>query len=199
MTVLPAALAQKLLQHDIANLVRRVQQGQPLTPPERSMLQDMAAAPAPIPSSPALVGSFVELAALLGVTRRTIQTWRKRSDAPRPTAAGFHEVEAWREFMRQAKLGGQCNPEEAELRLRRLLAETQEREMRLQARRALYVSRAEVRAEWGRVKARVTRLLREKFEQELPGVLVELEAAEIQSVNQRAIDEVLTRLSQGEA
>jgi hypothetical protein len=199
MTVLPAALAQKLLQHDIANLVRRVQQGQPLTPAERSMLQDLAAAPASLPSSPALVGSFVELAAALGVTRRTIQTWRKRSDALRPTAAGFHEVEAWREFMRQAKLGGQSSPEEAELRLRRLLAETQEREMRLQARRALYVSRAEVKAEWSRVKARVTRLLREKFEQELPGVLVELEATEIQSVNQRAIDEVLARLSQGEA
>lgn len=199
MTDLPAALAQKLLQHDTANLVRRVQQGQPLTPPERSMLQDMAAAPASLPSSPALVGSYVELAAALGVTRRTIQTWRKRSDAPRPTAAGFHEVEAWLEFMRKARLAGQCNPEEAELRLRRLLAETQEREMRLQARRALYVSRAEVRAEWGRVKARVTRLLREKFEKELPGVLVELEAAEIQSVHQRAIDEVLTRLCQGEA
>jgi hypothetical protein len=45
----------------------------------------------------------------------------------------------------------------------------------------------------------VTRLLREKFEQELPGVLVELEATEIQSVNQRAIDEVLTSLSQGDA
>lgn len=45
----------------------------------------------------------------------------------------------------------------------------------------------------------MTRLLREKFEQELPGVLVELKATEIQSMNQRAIDEVLTRLSQGEA
>ena len=199
MTVLPASLAQKLLQHDIANLLRRVQQGQPLTPAERSMLQDMATAPGSLPSSTALVGSFVELAAALGVTRRTIQTWRKRSDAPRPTAAGFLEVEAWREFMRQARLAGQCSPEEAELRLRRLLAETQEREMRLQARRALYVSRAEVKAEWSRVKARVTRLLREKFEQELPGVLVELEATEIQSVNQRAIDEVLTSLSQGDA
>ena len=53
LAILPAALAQKLLQHDIANLVRRVQQGQPLTPAERSMLQDMAAAPAAGAKAPA--------------------------------------------------------------------------------------------------------------------------------------------------
>lgn len=199
MTDLPPPLAQKLLQHDLANLARRVQQGHPLSPAERSMLQGMATAPASPTLSPSVVLTFVQLAAVLGVSRRTLQTWRKRPDAPKPAPGGVHDVETWRVFMRTAQLAGHCTEEEAALRLRRLLAETEERELRLAERRAAFVSMDEVKAEWSRVKARVTRLLRQTFEQELPGVLVELEAADIQAVNQRAIDEVLTQLSQGES
>ena len=196
MNDLPAQLAQKLLQRDLANLAQRVQRGDNLSRTERSLLQSMATAPADV--SPAVAGSYVELAALLGVTRRTLQRWRARGDAPKPMAEGGHEVGAWREFMRSAKLAGHCSEEEAALRLRRLQAETEEREMRLAERKAAYVSVAEVKAEWLRMTARAARVFRHKFEVELPSLLVGLGAADIQARNQRAIDEALTMLHRGE-
>jgi hypothetical protein len=39
------------------------------------------------------------LAKILGVTRRTLQNWRKRRDATPPAANGFHEVSAREQFM----------------------------------------------------------------------------------------------------
>jgi hypothetical protein len=198
MNDLPAQLAQKLLQRDLANLAQRVQRGDNLSRMERSLLQSMATAPADADVSPAVAGSYVELAALLGVTRRTLQRWRARGDAPKPMAEGGHEVGAWREFMRSAKLAGHCSEEEAALRLRRLQAETEEREMRLAERKAAYVSVAEVKAEWLRMTARAARVFRHKFEVGLPSLLVGLGAADIQARNQRAIDEALTMLHRGE-
>lgn len=198
MNDLPAQLAQKLLQRDLANLAQRVQRGDNLSRTERSLLQSMATAPADADVSPAVAGSYVELAALLGVTRRTLQRWRARGDAPKPMAEGYHEVGAWREYMRSAKLAGHCSEEEAALRLRRLQAETEEREMRLAERKAAYVSVAEVKAEWLRMTARAARVFRHKFEVELPSLLVGLGAADIQARNQRAIDEALTMLHRGE-
>jgi hypothetical protein len=198
MNDLPAQLAQKLLQRDLANLAQRVQRGDNLSRTERSLLQSMATAPADADVSPAVAGSYVELAALLGVTRRTLQRWRARGDAPKHMAEGGHEVGAWREFMRSAKLAGHCSEEEAALRLRRLQAETEEREMRLAERKAAYVSVAEVKAEWLRMTARAARVFRHKFEVGLPSLLVGLGAADIQARNLRAIDEALTMLHQGE-
>ena len=197
MNDLPAQLAQKLLQRDLANLAQRVHRGDNLSRAERSLLQGMVTAPADAEASPAVASNFVELAALLGVARRTLQRWRSREDAPKPEANGFHDVAAWREFMRRAKLAGHCSDEEAALRLRRLLAETEEREMRLADRKAAYVSGAEVKKEWGEMTARVARVLRQKFEVELPPLLMGYGAADIQAMNQRAIDEAMTMLHEG--
>jgi hypothetical protein len=54
-----------------------------------------------------------------------------------------------------------------------------------------------VRQEWTRVAGRVTSLLRNKFENELPPICSGLDATGIQEENRKAIDEVLTLLSQG--
>jgi hypothetical protein len=78
-----------------------------------------------------------------------------------------------------------------------LQAQTDEREMRLAEFRAAHVSVADVRAEWGRVTARATRVLRQKFEEELPVMLVGRSAAEIQELNMRAIDQALDTLHRG--
>jgi hypothetical protein len=56
---------------------------------------------------------------------------------------------------------------------------------------------ANVRAEWERLTARATRVLRHKFEVELPPLLVGRSAAEIQTLNMRAIDEALDTLHRG--
>lgn len=188
-------VARKLLNRDFANLVQRVQSGEKLTRTERSMLQAMAAASSD--SAPVTAINYVELANFLGVSRRTLQTWRKRTDAPEPAANGTHEVAAWREFMRRNGLKGDGleTDEESALRARKLLAEVEDRELRVAIRKQQYVPLEVVRVEWTTRITRAKDLLRNKFELELPPILSGLDAAAIQEECQKAIDEVLTMLS----
>jgi hypothetical protein len=194
-------IAKKLLTRDFANLVGRVQKGGKLTRTERAMLQSMATGTGAAPTTAA---SYVELAAVLGVTRQSVNTWKKRKDAPAPASNGTHDVAAWREFMRRNDLkGGEPSTRDAadvetSLKARKLLAEVEERELRLGIRRGEFVAVEEVRQTWTAFAAQATAMLRKKFEQELPPILSGLDATGIQEEARRAIDEVLTILNQGE-
>lgn len=151
-------LAKKLLNRDFANLAQRVQRGGNLSRSERVMLQEMAAGPS---QARAVADNYVELAKILNVTRRTLQNWRKRADAPKPAANGFHEVAAWREFMHRHDLTGDAaaTDEETALRARKLLAEVEERELRLAAKKREYVSIEEARQTWTRLVGPAKELL----------------------------------------
>lgn len=192
-------IAKKLLARDFANLVGRVQKGGKLTRAERAMLQTLATGTGAAPTNAA---SYVELAAILGITRQSLNNWKKRKDAPKPAANGMHDVAAWREFMRRNDLKGgeieQPGDIESSLKARKLLAEVEERELRLGIRRGDYVAVEEVRQAWTEFVAQATSMLRKKFEQELPPILSGLDATGIQEEARRAIDEVLTILHQGE-
>ena len=193
-------IAKKVLSRDFANLIQRVQRGGNLSPSERATLQGMAAAGSAEPNdTPAFAASYVELAALLGVARRTIQRWRKRKDAPQPADGGFHDVAAWHEFMRRhdLKSDGIATEEELALRLRKLRAEAEERELRVAQKKQLYVSAEDVRQAWTANVESATMLFRSKFEQALPAVLSGFDATGIQDECRRAIDEVLTMLHEG--
>ena len=132
-------IATKLLNRDFANLAQRVQGGGKLRRAERAMLQGMAAEAG---QAPTVAENYVELAKLLGVARRTLQNWRERKDAPKAGAGGFHEVAAWREFMRRHGLEGDPAGTDAEsaLRARKLLAEVEERELRLAVKKREYIA-----------------------------------------------------------
>lgn len=192
-------IAKKLLSRDFANLVGRVQKGGKLTRAERAMLQTLATGTGATPPS---ASSYVELAAILGVTRQSINNWKKRKDAPKPAANGLHDVAAWREFMRRNDLKGgeidQPGDIESSLKARRLLADVEERELRLGIKRGEYVAVEEVRQTWTEFVAQATAMLRKKFEQELPPILSGLDATGIQEEARRAMDEVLTILHEGE-
>ena len=195
-------IAKKLLTRDFANLVGRVQKGGKLTRAERAMLQSMATEAG---ATPTTASSYLELSAILGVTRQSVHAWKKRRDAPKPAANGLHDVPAWREFMRRNDLKG-AEPSqlsggadiESSLKARRLLADVEERELRLGIRRGEYVAVEDVRLSWTEFVAQATSMLRKKFEQELPPVLSGLDATGIQEEARRAIDEVLTILHQGQ-
>ena len=194
---IPADLAKKVLSRDFANLVQRVQRGGNLSRSERAMLQDMAANGAG--QMPTVAENYVELARILGVSRRTLQNWRKRPDAPKPMANGFHDVVAWREFMKRNDLHGEqaASDVETALRARKLLAEVEERELRLAVKKREYVAIEEVRQTWTTLVGRAKELLRNKFENELPPVLSGLDATGIQEECRKAIDEVLGILHSG--
>jgi hypothetical protein len=199
-SVLPPDVARKLLHKDLANLVKRVHEGKKLTRSEHSMLQNLAGMSAGH-SGPTHARNFVELAEILGVSRQALGHWRRRRDAPKAAANGLHEVAAWREFMRQHNLKGSEVPatdEEASLKARKLLAEVEERELRLAVKRELYVPLDVVRREWTTRVGRAVSLLRNKLESELPPILSGLDAVGIQDECRKAIDEVLGLLHAGD-
>ena len=194
-------IAKKLLSRDFANLVGRVQKGGKLTRGERAMLQTMATGTG---AAPPTATNLADLAAILGVSRQLLNAWKKRKDAPKAAANGTHDVAAWREFMRRNDLkGGEPATQDAadvetSLKARKLLAEVEERELRLGIKRGDFVAVDEVRQAWTELVAQAASMLRKKFEQELPPILSGLDATGIQEEARAAIDEVLTIFHQGE-
>jgi hypothetical protein len=80
---------------------------------------------------------------------------------------------------------------EEALKARKLLAEVEERELRIAIKRNEYIPVFKVREEWVGLVAQATSILRAKFENELPPILSGLDATGIQRECRQAIDDVL--------
>ena len=193
---MPPNLAEKILDADFQNIVKKVAAGKPLTVAERTRIESRAAGSA---ETLAYAKTLVELAAVLGVTRRTLTTWQKMEGAPKPLSNGLWPVADWREFvrLRGLKAGKVPAGNEEALKARKLLAEVEERELRIAVKKGEYVPLTKVREEWIGLVAQATSILRAKFESELPPVLSGLDATGIQRECRRAIDEVLLCLHEG--
>jgi hypothetical protein len=189
-------IAEKILDADFQNIVKKVAAGKPLTVAERTRIESRAAGSV---ETLAYAKTLVELAAVLGVTRRTLTTWQKMEGAPKPLSNGLWPVADWREFVRLRGLKAGKVPvgNEEALKARKLLAEVEERELRIAVKKGEYVPLTKVREEWIGLVAQATSILRAKFESELPPVLSGLDATGIQRECRRAIDEVLLCLHEG--
>jgi hypothetical protein len=189
-------VAGKILDADFQNIVKKVAAGKPLTVAERGRIESRAAGSV---ETLAYAKTLVELASVLGVTRRTLSTWQKMDGAPKALSNGLWPVADWREFVRLNGLKAGKAPvgNEEALKARKLLAEVEERELRIAVKKGEYVALTNVREEWIGLVAQATSILRAKFENELPPVLSGLDATGIQKECRRAIDEVLQVLHQG--
>ena len=137
--------------------------------------------------------TIVELASALGVTRRTLSNWRKMKGAPEPNPNGSHNVSAWRDFVQANELKGHVDGGGAEteaLKARKLLAEVEERELKVAVKKGEYILLEDVRKGWHTLVGKAIALLRAKFENELPPILSGLDAQGIREENSKAIDEV---------
>jgi hypothetical protein len=183
-------IAGKILDADFQNIVKKVAAGKPLTVAERARIESRAAGSA---ETLAYAKTLVELAAVLGVSRRTLSSWQKMEGAPKALSNGLWPVADWREFVRIRGLSAGRVPvgNEEALKARKLLAEVEERELRIAVKKGEYVALTKVREEWIGLVAQATSILRAKFENELPPVLSGLDATGIQRECRRAIDEVL--------
>jgi hypothetical protein len=183
-------VAGKILDADFQNIVKKVAAGKPLTVAERARIESRAAGSA---ETLAYAKTLVELAAVLGVSRRTLTNWQKMEGAPKALSNGLWPVADWREFVRLRGLNAGRVPvgNEEALKARKLLAEVEERELRIAVKKGEYVALTKVREEWIGLVAQATAILRAKFENELPPVLSGLDATGIQRECRRAIDEVL--------
>jgi hypothetical protein len=189
-------IAGKILDADFQNIVKKVAAGKPLTVAERARIESRAAGSV---ETLAYAKTLVELASVLGVTRRTLSTWQKMEGAPKALSNGLWPVADWREFVRLNGLKAGKAPvgNEEALKARKLLAEVEERELRIAVKKGEYVALTKVREEWIGLVAQATSILRAKFESELPPVLSGLDATGIQQECRKAIDEVLRVLHEG--
>lgn len=189
-------IAGKILDADFQNIVKKVAAGKPLTVAERARIESRAAGSV---ETLAYAKTLVELAAVLGVSRRTLTNWQKMEGAPKALSNGMWPVADWREFVRLRSLNAGRVPvgNEEALKARKLLAEVEERELRIAVKKGEYVPLTKVREEWIGLVAQASSILRAKFENELPPVLSGLDATGIQRECRRAIDEVLRCLHEG--
>lgn len=182
----------------IKQAVAKVKAQKPLTRQEVDLLQSIAYSPeSGGDPSITVAATVVELAEALGCSRRSITNWRKRPGAPQPNPNGSHDVIAWRRFLHENHLDGSQPGDEEGLKIRKLLAEVNEREFRLAIRKGEYIRKDAVREAWLTRSGRVVNLLRSKLEKELPPVIAGKDAPDIQEALSRAIDEVLADLHDG--
>jgi hypothetical protein len=93
----------KLQTKQLANVIRKLNEGKTLTAREQQMLDDARAGGAA--DSVNFVRNWDDLAQELNVTRKSVHNWRMREDLrsakdfPRPRADGRHDVNVWRSFM----------------------------------------------------------------------------------------------------
>ena len=161
-----------------------------MTVAERARIESLAAGST---DSVVYAKTLVELAAVLGVTRRTLTTWQKMDGSPKALSNGMWPVADWREFVRMRGLKSGKTPvgNEEALKARKLLAEVEERELKIAVKKGEYVPLHQVRTEWIGLVAQATSILRAKFENELPPILSGLDATGIQRECRQAIDDVL--------
>ena len=191
--------ADKILSADFRNVARKVTSGKPLTAAERELIQAKAAGSVTSKEDGDIpVRNFEDLATLLGVNVRTINRWRKLEGAPQAKEEGSLSLSEWREFVNARSLKRQSSPEVDALKARKLLAEVEERELKVAVKKSELVQVEQVRSAWLTQVGKAIALLRAKFENSLPPILSGKDAQGIREECARAIDEVCNVLHQGE-
>jgi len=152
------------------------------------------AGPAAIPS---FVTTYIELARFLGVSRQSLNRWKKISGSPNAKSDGRHSVKEWREFMKSQDLSGQSHDLDS-LKARDLLAKIEEREFKNAVKRGEYVSVEEVRLAWSSLTAKALQQLEKALCDELPPILAGMDPIEIRQKNEEQLNEVRRLLHNGE-
>jgi len=192
-------MAERILDADYRNIVKKVADGKPLTSSEMARIQARAAGA--IDSSVTFAKTTTELGGILGVPRQTLNRWKKKPGAPQPKPNGFHSVVEWREFMRlrDLKAGRGGAPDEEALRARKLLAEVEEKEIKTSVLKGEYVQLELVRQEWTANVGKARALLEARLLNELPPLLSGMDAVSIREELDKVIYEFYSTLHTGGA
>ena len=185
-------IGQRILSKDLENIVKKVASGKTLTSAERALIESEYGKN---DTTKTYADSVVELADILGVTRRTIGNWRKIKGSPKASPNGKHNIAKWREFVRKNNLKEADSPEDEELKTRKLLAEVRQAEIKLKVMEGTYVHIEKVREVWTTHIGQVRQILESRFLNELPPILTTLDAVQIREKMQEVLDESYKALS----
>lgn len=191
---------EKLLRDNLRNIEMLVDSGTPLTPGQVEIVKKSVEA-----NEKAAIERVVDegeeqwvkkigdlLSALGGITAQTFSRWRRKKGAPISDPKRGHNVTAWRRFAEEQHLMGDNSSES--LRLRKLRAEAEEKELKTALKKGELISRELVRQAWLEKTAAAVTNLRAKLEKELPPLLVGMEAPDIQAALRQAVDEYMRTL-----
>lgn len=191
---------EKLLRDNLRNIEMLVDSGTPLTPGQVEIVKKSVEA-----NEKAAIERVVNegeeqwvkkigdlLSALGGITAQTFSRWRRKKGAPISDPKRGHNVTAWRRFAEEQHLMGDNSSES--LRLRKLRAEAEEKELKTALKKGELISRELVRQAWLEKTAAAITNLRAKLEKELPPLLVGMEAPDIQAALRQAVDEYMRTL-----
>lgn len=98
-----AEQAREILNKDISLLIKKVNDGEPLTGEQRRRLE--AVAQVESPTEPVMVNDQAGLAKALGVSRKSVSRWLKREGCPGAASNGQYNVTKWKLWMDQNDLG----------------------------------------------------------------------------------------------
>jgi hypothetical protein len=184
-------IVEKVLHKDIENIIKKAAQGKPLTDTERARIEKAYGKS----EEKKYADNVVELAEILGVNRKTIARWRKSKDAPKPLSNGTHDIAKWREFAKTNGLKENDTPEETALKIRKLLAEVKQAELKLSVMEGNYVSIEKVREIWTAHIGQVRSIFESRLLNELPPILTALDAIQIREKLRDVLDEAYSAIS----
>ena len=182
----------RILEANLQNIAKKVAAGKTLTSSERALIEVQNGESE---ISKTYAESVVELAEILGVSRRTIGNWRKIKGSPKPTANGKHNISKWRQFIKKNGLKEADTPEGEVLKSRKLLAEVKQAEIKLKVMEGTYVPIEKVREVWTMHIGQIRNILESRFLNELPPILTTLDAIQIREKMQEVLDETYSALS----
>lgn len=145
--------------------------------------------------TPEWADSYRHLATILGVPKSTVFQWRKMPGAPKPDIRKRQNVDEWRAFMAANQLGQEVSEEEAAVKLRKLKAEAEYRELLVAIKKREYVRYAVVVNVIQRVVPDAVNVMRDKYGYELPPICAGRSAVEIQQENLKALHEACEKIS----
>ena len=187
-------LAVRVLEANWKNVVKKVSAGRTLNTSELAVLRAKAAGSQETVTQ---AKDVVELARVLGVTRQTLYSWRKKKDEPKPSSNGTHDIVAWRSFINSNELKSELAPYAETLKARKLLAEIEDRELKVAIRKGEYILLNDVREGWLMNVSKVRSLLEARLLNEMPPILTGKDAIEIRNELEKVLMEIYATLHSG--
>jgi hypothetical protein len=198
-SLLSAADAQRVLQKNVANIVKKSASGKTLTRRELALISEFSNSG---PGGPVeWVNSYEELAKVFGCHHHSFPRWKKdHADAPTPRHNGGHSVAAWRGFFAaHPEIDLQTDGAAVRTELQLEILRQQCRGITFDNDKAAgdYVAKADIAPALRNLSLQQRALLKRKLEQELPTKLVGLTAGEILVHTQTTVDEICTIFRDG--
>lgn len=141
--------------------------------------------------APTFAKNKVELARVLGVSRNCIHAWITLPGFPRAASNGKWDIIATKEYVRVNNLKGGEASDMAKEKFMLVRAHRKKLEFDLEIKKGLYVNMAELSAMASGAFGTMRAILRQKFENEFPAIVLGLDAPGIRIKAEQAIDQAL--------